>query len=233
MSTTATSFPCSSATDQRPGDLHRHDPQVRVERRTLDRLVGLPFAHRERVADHARARLHREDLRAQLQVELGQQVEGDHARAREILLEDVAVDDRHAVRDAGALGVALRERGHPRVVLDAHRARAELGRGRDRDAAVARAEVRDEIVRAGLCSAQHRGHHGLGRPEPHDVLADLARLRRVDVVAVRLDGLREGEAREARERDGKYQRTSAHHFLFARITSISSMMRFMRAAIAL
>ena len=71
----------------------------------------------------------------------GKQVERHHRRAREILLEDVALDDRDLAGDAGALGVAPRERREFAVVFDAHRRRAELfaprrwaaGRRRRRD----------------------------------------------------------------------------------------------------
>ena len=51
-----------------------------------------------------------EEPRPQLLVEIRQEVERHHRRPREILLEDVALDDGDLARDAGALGVAPRER---------------------------------------------------------------------------------------------------------------------------
>ncbi len=55
-------------------------------------------------------------------------------------------DDRDPVGHARALRVARGERGQVLVVLDADRARAELLRRRDRDAAFAGAQVVDEVA---------------------------------------------------------------------------------------
>ena len=164
---------------QRPaaGHLRRHDPQESLAGAGPERLVRLPFAHVPHVRHDARARLHREELRPQLEVEVRQQVQRHDRRPREVLGEDVAADDLDPVGDAGALGVARRELRELRVVLDADGRRAELARGGDRDASFARAQVVHDVARRRLRGVEHPQHHRVGRRQPHHVLAGLAQLR--------------------------------------------------------
>ena len=138
-------FP-SALVAQRPaaGDVGGHDPEERFAASLHDGLVGLPLAHVPLVRHDARARLHRKKLRTKLMVELGQKVQRHDRRLREVLLEDVARDDRDLVRHARPGGVAAGERRHGGVVLDAHRSRAELC-SRNREAAFAGAQVVHEV----------------------------------------------------------------------------------------
>ena len=171
-------------------DLRRHEPEEGLAVADAQRLVGLPFAHVPQVRNDARSRLHPEDLRAQLLVDVGQQVKRDDRRPRKVLLEDVALDDRYAIGDACPLGVASRKRGEVAIVFDADRARAEcLGRG-DRYLAVARAEVVHDIVARRLRRLQHPRDHRVGRGQPHHVLARLTQARAVELVAVGQNVLR-------------------------------------------
>jgi hypothetical protein len=132
---------------QRPAalDPRGDDPEKRLAVAHALRGVRLPLAHVPGVGNDARSRLHREDLRSQLLVEVGQQVERQHGRAREVFLEDVAFDDRHLAADTRSLRVAPRQRGEVAVVFDADGFRAELLRRRNRQPAVARTQVVDDI----------------------------------------------------------------------------------------
>ena len=102
--------------------------------------------------------------------------------------------------DAFLLGVALRELDHVRVVLDAEGARAALGGG-DHGAAVARAEVHDEVGRRHLGHVEHLVDQGLRRRHPDDVLAFLPD-RGLEGGGGFL-GLREGERAAGGEREGE------------------------------
>jgi hypothetical protein len=104
-------------------------------------------------------------------------------QALRVLLEDVAVDHLHAVRHAGPLGVALRQRGELRVVLDADGPSAEPAGGPDRDLAVPRAEVVDEVVGGHPCQLEHRQQQRIERRHPHHILAALPDERTVGLVA--------------------------------------------------
>ena len=134
----------------------RHHPQVQaaalfqahrlVGRIHGDRAVGLPVAHVPVVRDDARAGFQRQQRGAQLQVDLLQQVHGDHRGHRQIGLEQVLLDEACALGHAGLRGVlaaALDQLGHD---LHAQPARAEAPRRQDDDAPVARAEVEHEIL---------------------------------------------------------------------------------------
>src|SRR6185503_13342063 len=167
----------------RAGDLGGHDPEQRGAPRLVavavaagaevGGLVGLPFAHGEGVGDDARAGLQVEDLRPQLEVDVRQQEHGDHGGLGEVGLEQVRLHELRALGDAFFRGVALRQLDHVGVVLDAEGARAALRRG-DHGAAVARAEVHDEVVLRHLGHVEHLVDHDLRRGHPDHVLAFLA-----------------------------------------------------------
>ena len=140
--------------------------------------------------DDARARLHREELRPQLLIEIGQEVERDDRRPREILLEDVALDDGDLAGDAGALGIAPRERREVAVVFDADGCGAESLRRGDGQPAVAGAQIVDDVGARGLRHRQHPLDHGVRRGQPHHVLAGLAQARAIELVAVLREILR-------------------------------------------
>ena len=86
-------------------------------------------------------------------------------------------------RHAFGGGVALRQRHHVRVVLDAVRPGATLGRGDDR-AAVTRPEIDDVVLWRDFRHVEHLVHEGLRRRHPDDVLACLSDFRLEGGVAV-------------------------------------------------
>jgi hypothetical protein len=165
-------------------DARGHVPEIGVARFDRQEFVRLPVAHVEGVRRHARAGLHRQDQRAQLEVEIGKQVHRDDRRLREILLEDVAGDDLDASVDACTPRVASRQVGHVLVVFDADRARAELARRGNRNPAVAGTEVVHDVVARDLRGGEHRLDERIRRRNPDDVLARLAHRGLVDFVAV-------------------------------------------------
>ena len=109
--------------------------------------MRLPVAHVERVRDDARARLQLLlQLRNQLQIERRQQVQRDHGRLADVGREQILIEEFHLVADAAALQVLGRFLDALRIDVDADAARAvRLGAG-DRNAAVARAEVVDDVA---------------------------------------------------------------------------------------
>ena len=130
----------------------RHDPQVEhalvslagMRFREPQRLAGVrpPAGHAEGVRDDARSGLERrEKARLQVANQLWQQVHRDDARRGEIGRQHIALDEAHALADAGAARVVARGSDQVRVQLDAEATRAEAARRRNDDAAVARAEI--------------------------------------------------------------------------------------------
>ena len=88
-----------------------------------------------------------------------------------------AFDERRLVGDTpAAVAFRLRQLDHVRVVFDAHRAGAALGRG-DHGAAVTGAEIHHEVLRRDLGHVEHLLDEHLRRRHPDDVLAGLANLR--------------------------------------------------------
>ena len=139
------------AGSRRPG------PGGAASRRMVSAAVGLPAGHAEGVRHDARAgRELVEEARLQLVDQRRQQVDGHHARLRDVGGQHVALHEatrgpRRSARRAFSRDFSTR-RG---VELDAQAARAELLRRRDHDAAVARAEVDHQVVgaRAGELAA--------------------------------------------------------------------------------
>jgi len=106
------------------------------------------------VRDDSRAGFQLEQPRQELGVEIGQQVHRDHARARQVGVEDVAGFEARPVGDTRPPCIPGRRLHQPRVIVDAESARSALGR-LDDDAAVARAQVDDVIAALHLGHAQH------------------------------------------------------------------------------
>ena len=187
-------------------DTGRDDPHKTIPLLDLQVLVRLPVAHVELVRSDARSRFHPENDRAQLDVELRQQVHRHHGRLGEILDEDVAGNDVDEVLDARALDVAPREFGHVGVVLDADGLGAVLLCRGDWNLAIARAQVVDDIVLAGLHGLEHPGDHGVRRRYPDHVLAGLTGRGLVGVLSLvgldLLSGARQGEG-NGDKREGK------------------------------
>ena len=82
-------------------------------------LVRRPVFHREGMRYDTRAGFHVENGRAQLDVQVGQQVHRQHRGLAEVGGEDVAADELHFFGDAFLLRVAFRQLDHVRVVFNA------------------------------------------------------------------------------------------------------------------
>ena len=87
------------------------------------------------------------ELRPQLHVDVRPQEQRHHGRRREVGLEQVALDEPHAVGDVRALRVLVGFRDALRIDVDADAARTEVLRRRDHDPAVAGAQVVDDVAR--------------------------------------------------------------------------------------
>jgi hypothetical protein len=113
----------------------------------------------------------------QLADQAREQVDGDDARLGEIRREHVALHEGHAIGDARGARILARLVHQALVELDAKAARAELARRHDDDAAVARAEVGDEIVAACARELEHPLHHLLGCGDERHLPLDFLRSR--------------------------------------------------------
>ena len=200
--------------------LGRDDPeQRRAPARALAAdglgLVRFPILHREGVRDHPRARLEVQDLRAQLDVDLGQQEHRDDRRLREVGLVEVGLEERCLGGDVLLGGIGLRQLDHVGVVLDPHGGRAAL-RGGDNGAAVARPEVHDEVLRRHLGHVEHLVHERLRCRHPHHVLARLSdfrfkRLLRRLLCRCRLRMRADGQQADPKGQPGPPDHTSCIH----------------------
>src|SRR5450756_2378120 len=130
-----------------PSDFCGHDPQVRGFAFDRFSAVGLPLAHVERVRHHARARLEFEYFRAQLEIDVRQQIHGHDSGIAEVSFEQIGLHEPDLAGEAFLRRGAGAVFDHVGVVFDAHRARPALRRG-DHGAAIARTEV-DHIVAGG------------------------------------------------------------------------------------
>ena len=141
-----------------------------------DFFVGLPFVHVKGMREDAGARLHFEQGRTQLQVEVGQQVHGDHGGFVELFLKNVALADADLVGDTGGACIVLRMQGHLGVVFDAVGPGAKLLGGGDGNDAVTGPQVINDVLARDLGHVEHAGHQ-LGRGgNPNHILAALAAL---------------------------------------------------------
>jgi hypothetical protein len=156
-------------------------------------VLGFPVFHAEIVRDDARAGLQLEELRPEREVHPRQQIHGDHARLGEIGLEEVALVERNLVRDPCAARVLLGLRDTRGVEIDAEPARAVLGRRRDDDASIARAQVDEIVLRPDFGDRQHA---------VDDVL------RRRHVRHARIGGVCRSDRRGQRERRARQRATA-------------------------
>ena len=105
--------------------------------------------------DDARARLHFEQGRAQLQIQVWQQVHGDHGRLIKLLHKNVALADADLVGHTGGAHIVLRMHGHLGVVFDAIGTGTKLFGGGDGNDAVARAQVVNDVLARDLGHGEH------------------------------------------------------------------------------
>ena len=101
----------------------------------------------------------RKDARAQAQVDRLGQVERQHVGFGDRGQEQVFAAKCNTPGDAGVAGVGVRLVDAGGIDIDAEAARAQAARGGDQDAAVARAQIDDPIVRADLGQPKHRVDH--------------------------------------------------------------------------
>src|SRR5262245_20366930 len=94
--------------------------------------------------------------RTQLAVVVPLQEKRYHRRVAELRLEEIALHEPHAVSDARRACVLDRVADAVRVDVDADATRAELPRRSDHDAAVAAAEVVDDVGRVDVRGLEHR-----------------------------------------------------------------------------
>jgi hypothetical protein len=110
---------------------------------------------------------------------------GDDARATEVLLEDVPLDDPDPVGKALHLDQARGQLRQAGVVLDSDGPRTEGHfRGGDGDPAVAGAQVEHEVLGRHLRHREHGEGNGIERRHPHDFLPGASPRGRVRGLAV-------------------------------------------------
>src|SRR5918994_1517407 len=127
--------------------LRRDLPEIYAAAIHCQLLVGCPRPHAERVRDHARSRLQFVDeLWLQLQVERLEQVERHDRRWPEVRLEEVRLDELHAIAHPGFFRVGGRFLDAFGIDVDADAPRAVRLGGFDHNASVATAEVIHEIL---------------------------------------------------------------------------------------
>ena len=135
----------------------------------LDDLLGLRPPHVEGVGDDPRAGLELLQLGHELDVQARQQVERDDVRLAQVLLEDVLLLDRHQLAHPVLLDVLVRLLDALRVDVEADGLDAVLLRRGDQDAAVAAAEVVDDVPLLHLGQLEHLVDDLLGRRDEDDV----------------------------------------------------------------
>ena len=135
-------------------------------------VVRRPVGYPERVGDDPGAGRQLEKLRHQL-LDVGrQQEQRQHRRLRDVGRVHVALREGRLVGHAGGGRLPPRELDEIGVELDAETARAAFGGGDD-GAAVARAEIDDEVLRRDLGVVEHLLDHGCARRHPDRILAHL------------------------------------------------------------
>ena len=112
--------------------------------------------------NNARARLERQDGRAQLQVDLLQQIQGDHGGRCQVGLEQVLLPKLHLVGHArlARIGLALLDQRGVNFDPQAGRLKA-LGCKND-DASVARTQINHMVAALDASHAQHLQRHVVG-----------------------------------------------------------------------
>src|SRR5262249_53411134 len=120
-----------------------------VDRPSLhaQRLLRLPVAHVERVRDDARARLELlEQLRLQLLIERRKQIQRDDSGLADVGREEILVEEFDFVGDAGGTSTGVGLSHAVGIDIDTNPARTVYLRCGDRNAAITRAEVVDDVV---------------------------------------------------------------------------------------
>ena len=97
-----------------------------------------------------------EKLGAETTIEVGAEVERHDGRAAKVRLEDVLLDEAHAVAESEATGGRVALGDQRGVDLHAHTSRAVVSGRSDDDAAIARAEVVNDVAARDAAELEHR-----------------------------------------------------------------------------
>src|SRR5262249_24418379 len=147
------------------GDARNHPVKYLASLPDADLLAGRGHFQLEIGRPVAEVVVVRHDPRAGLQggeqpgayreVHIGEQVQCKHRRRTDVRLKQVALIERHALRDAGPSGVTVAQLDQPAVEVHAESARPVSAGGRDHHASVTRAQIDDVIIRSDPGYLQH------------------------------------------------------------------------------
>ena len=124
-------------------------------------LIGFPIIHVKIVRHDTGPGFEREQFGPQQQIHARQQIHCDHGGLAQIGVEQITLMELHAVADAGGRCVFDALLDAHRIQVDAEATRAELFRCGHYDAAVARAQVNQVILRSDFCHLEHAFDHFL------------------------------------------------------------------------
>lgn len=140
-------FPFAFRPAPRPRGVCGDDPEIDLLLAEGRYGIRLPFAHVETVGCDPRARLEfPKQPRAEFEIDVAPHVDRHHGGLPEIGREDVRHDESDAVLHAGLLRCPEAVIDQIGVDLDAYGAAARLPGGLDDDAAVAGAEIVEDVV---------------------------------------------------------------------------------------
>ena len=137
-------------------------------------------------------------LRHQLLIEPCEQEQRDDGRLADVGLEQVLLNEPDAIADAGLRQVVVRFPDANGIDLDADSARAVLCGGANRDAAVARPQVVDDVGRRDARQLEHRLHDTVGRG--HELHIGRLQRRKLRMRRRREKGCRESGDRQMESR---------------------------------
>ncbi len=127
------------------------------------RLIGTPVVHRKVVRHDASARLELQYLWPQVEIHARQQIHRDHCRVREIRLEQIALEERYSIRNAGLRRVFHAFLDAHGIQIDTETARPVFFRSGDNDTSVAGPEINQIVLRRHFRHLQHAVDHDLRR----------------------------------------------------------------------
>ena len=126
----------------------------------LDDALGLPVPHVVVVRDDPGAGLQvPQQLGAEPEVHRGQEIQGDHGGLPDVGVEDVALDEAHAVGHASLPRVLVSLPDPPGIDVDARAPGAKSLGGGDDDPAIPGPEVVQHVALADAGDREHGCHH--------------------------------------------------------------------------